>query len=70
MNAIEATDVSEQEPIEIIVPKMEAKSEGANKYQCKKCSESFALKVDLKVIQIQFNHMILPIKLNILFRFT
>lgn len=53
MNAIEATDVSEQEPIEIIVPKLESKSEGANKYQCKKCSESFALKVDLKVIEIQ-----------------
>ncbi|GLV46398.1 uncharacterized protein CBL_20740, partial [Carabus blaptoides fortunei] len=49
MNAIEATDISEQEPIEIIVPKIETKTEGVNKYQCKKCSESFGLKVDLKV---------------------
>lgn len=50
MNAIEAADVpvTDEDAISMVVPKIELKND-QNKYQCKKCNESFALKVDLKV---------------------
>lgn len=49
MNQIEETDPMDSETVEVIIPKIETKSD--NKYQCKKCNESFPLKVDLKVFK-------------------
>lgn len=49
MDAIEAAECTVEEDAVMVIPKVEIKPETMNKYHCKKCNESFPLKVDLKV---------------------